>query len=288
MATSKKAYIKKALLIVAVSYLLFNIYQAAITTAFVVHFPLAVSRLSGFIVSSQPNLQVGLFVFQESSASIGVYLRLAAGAFAVYSAFLFNKGDQRYLKNAKRMLLLESLYFALLIPAGINQLVGYFISTGPFLNINAGISAFLMAFVIFPPLFILSRKLKEPLGNPSNVRLAGFAASMYLFGLWLKHAFVWIIAFSPSAQSGFPETAGSVNSWLTLLLAAVLLTAAWVTCKHRKTLFAFALNLTGAYVVVYLLVSVWVPLYFSFLPLIELWPVSMLILGAALLADSRK
>jgi hypothetical protein len=286
MDTAKKAHVKKALLIVAVSYLLYNIYQAAITTAFVVHFPLAISRLSSFIESSQPNLQVGLFVFQEASASVGVYLRLAAGAFAVYSAVLLIKGDQRYLKNAKKMVLLESLYFALLIPAGINQLVGYFISSGPFLDINAGISSFLQAFLIFPPLFILSRRLKQPLCDPSNMRLAGFAASMYLFGLWLKHGFIWIIAFSPSPQTGFPETVGFVDSWLALLLAAILMTAAWVTSKHRKTLFAASLIFVGGYFVVYLLVSVCLPLYFSFLPLIEFWLVSLPILAAAVLLDS--
>ena len=99
-------------------------------------------------------------MFQEVSASIGVYLRLAAGAFAVYSAFLLNKGDTRYLKSAKKALLLESLYFALLIPAAINQSVGFFISSGPFLDIKAGVSSLLQALLIFPPLFILSRRLK--------------------------------------------------------------------------------------------------------------------------------
>lgn len=288
MASPKKAYTKKALLLAAVSYLLYNIYQATITSLFVLHFPLAISRLSSFIVSSQPNLQVGLFMFQEISASIGVYLRLAAGAFAVYSAFLLLKNDKRFLKNAKKMLLLESLYFALLIPAGINQLVGYFISSGPFLNINAGVSALLQALLIFPPLFILSRRLKEPIGDASNVRLAGFAASMYLFGYWLKHGFIWLIAFYPSAQANPLEIVGFVNSWLTLLLAAILMTVAWVTCKHKKTFFAGALICVAVYFLIYLLVSVWLPLYFSFLPLTEFWLVSLLVLAVAVLHDLRK
>ena len=37
---------------------------------------------------------------------------------------------------------------------------------------------------------------------------------------------------------------------------------------------------------VYLLVSIWVPLYFSFLPLIEFWLVSLLVLAVAVLLDS--
>ena len=46
-------------------------------------------------------------------------------------------------------------------------------------------------------------------------------------------------------QAGLWETVGSVNSWLALLLAAILLTAAWVTCKHKKTFFAYVFNRCG-------------------------------------------
>jgi len=290
MNSSNKALIKKSLLIVTVSYLLYNIYQAAITTLFVVHFPTVITMVSNFIESSQPTLQVSMFLFQEASASIGVYLRLAAGIFAVYSAFLLLKSNKKYLSAAKKMLLLESLYFALLIPAGINQTVGFFISSGPFLDINAGISSLLQAFLIFPPLIILSRGLKEPLGSPSNLRLAGFAASMYLFGLWAKHGLIWIIALSsPAAQQvSLVELVGLVNSWFTLLLAAVIMTVAWVTLKQTKKLFGLALMVAGLYVLIYLLVSVFVPVYFSFLPLVEFWLVSLLVLGVSVLFYSEK
>ncbi len=287
MDSPSKALTKKALLIIAVSYLLYNIYQALITTMFVLHFPTAITQLSNFIESSQPFLQLGLFVFQESSASIGVYLRLAAGVFAVYSTILLLKGNKGYLNSAKKMLLLESLYFALLIPAAINQTVGYFISSGPFLNINAGISDWLQALLIFPPLFVLSRRLKEPVWGSSNLKLAGFAGSMYLFGLWVQHGFIWVIAFSQSTQT-LPAMVGLVNSWVTLLAAAIVWTLAWLTFKQEKPLFGVALILAGGYSLVYLLIAVWVPLYLAFLPLTEFWMVSWLVLGAAVLMDSHK
>ena len=288
MGSPSKALIKKSLLIVAVSYLLYNIYQAAITSMFVLHFPFAVARLSGFIQSSQPNLQLGLFVFQETSASIGVYLRLAAGVFAVYSAVLLLKGNKNYISATKKMLLLESLYFALLIPAGINQTVGYFISSGPFLDITAGISSWLQALLIFPPLYILSRRLKVPLGSPSNLRLAGFAVSMYILGLWAKHGLLWSIAFSsPNQQMSIAETVGFVNSWVTLLVAAMIMTVSWLSLKPKKTLFGAALIIAGSFFLIYMAVAVWVPLYFAFLPLTEFWMLSLLVLGAAVLLESK-
>jgi hypothetical protein len=288
MASPCKALIKKALLIVAVSFLLYNFYQAAITTMFVLHFPTAIGQLSNYIESSQPTLQVGLFAFQEASASVGIYLRLAAGILAVYSAVLLNKGNNKYLPAAKKMLLLESLYFALLIPAAINQFVGYFISSGPFLDINAGISALLQALLIFPPLFLLSRRLKEPLCNPSNLWLAGFAASMYFLGLWAKHGLLWSIAFSSQTQQiSIAETVGFVNSWVTLLLAAIIMTVSWLSLKHKKKLFGVALIFAGSYFLVYGLISIYVPLYFAFLPLTEFWMVSLLVLGAAVMLYSK-
>jgi len=98
------------------------------------------------------------------------------------------------------------------------------------------VSALLQALLIFPPLFILSRRLKEPLYSPPILKLAGFAASMYLFGLWVKHGLIWVIAFSPTdaQQAGLIETIGAVNSWLTLLVAAVVLTIAWLSYNRKK------------------------------------------------------
>jgi hypothetical protein len=86
----KAALPKKALLIVATSFLLYNIYQSTTTTIFVVHFPLVVEKLPQFIQSSQPTLQLALFLFQEIAGSVGSYLRLIGGNICVilcYSVF---------------------------------------------------------------------------------------------------------------------------------------------------------------------------------------------------------
>ena len=292
MDFNKKAFMKKALLIVATSFLLYNIYQTIITTIFVSHFPLVVIQLPRFIKSSQPSLQLTLFLLQEIAGSVGVYLRLIGGIFALNCVLLFFKKDAKYLEKLSRVLFFESLYFLLLIPAGINQIVGSIISSSAFLNIYAGVSCLLQTVLIFPPLFILSHKLKKPQCLPSILKWAGIAAPLYIFGFWVRHGLMWVYALSPlgTQQTGLIDTIGSVNSLLTLIVAAIVSTVAWLTFRQKKKLNIWlvgtAIVLVGVYFVIYAFVSVWVPIYLAFLPLTDFWMITLPILGIALLFDS--
>jgi len=64
------ALLKKALVVVAFSFLLYTLYQAITTTIFVSHFPTVIIQLPRFIKSSQPNLQLSLFLLQEIAGSV--------------------------------------------------------------------------------------------------------------------------------------------------------------------------------------------------------------------------
>jgi hypothetical protein len=286
---TKVNFVKIALLIVAAAFLLYNIYQAIITTIFVSHFPTIISQLPNFITSSQPSLQVGLFLLQEVAASAGSYLRLIGGIFAFNCAFLFFKKDPKYLVNLGRALLFESLYFLLLIPAGVNHVVGSTISSSAFLNIYTGISFLIQAVLIFPSLFLLSRKLGKPRDFPSITKWALMVAPLYVLGFWVKHGLMWIYAISPAGnpQTGLVEAVGLANSLFTLLVATIVTAGASSSFRQNKSankrLIGSALILIGVYFAVYTLVSVWVPVYWAFLPLTEFWMITVLILGAAVL-----
>jgi hypothetical protein len=141
--------LKKALVVVAFSFLLYTLYQAFTTTIFVSHFPTVIIQLPRFIKSSQPNLQLSLFLFQEIAGSVGSYLRLIGAVFALNCAILFFKKDPKYLQSLRRLFLFESLYFLLLFPAAINHLVGSVISSSAFLNSYTGFSCLLQAVLIF-------------------------------------------------------------------------------------------------------------------------------------------
>lgn len=294
MNLNKNLFTKVALLIVAISYLLYTLYQSFTTTLFLAHFPTVIVVLPQHITSSQPTLQLGLFLFQEIAGSIGGYLRLVASILAVTCAVLYFRNDAKYLARFRLVVLFESLYFLLLLPAAANHLLGSIFSTSDFLNFYTGVSTLLQAVLIFPPLFMLGNKLKPP-QNPTTVqKWACIAAPLYVLGFWVRHGLLWVYALSSSApmQGGLFEVFGFVTSWLTLLVAAVVTTVACLAFRQKKALnmrvVAAALVLVGVYFVLYDLVAVWLPVYRAFLPLTDFWMVTLPILGIALLLKYGK
>ena len=293
MNFNQAALTKKALLISVISFLLYTIYQAITSTIFVSHFPLLVSRLPNFITSTQPTLQLELFLFQEIAGAVGSYLRLIGAIFALNGAVLFFKNDAKFLQKLRFIFLFESLYFLLLIPAAINHLVGSIISSSLFLNFYTGISCLLQVVLIFPPLFMLSLKLRKSQNLLSILKWTSIAAPLYVFGFWVRHGLLWAYALSPLGpqQAGLIDFVGSVNSVLTLLVAAIVTTVASITFSQKKKstwLVGTAIILAGIYLVVYALVSVWIPIYLAFLPLTDFWMITLPILGIAVLLDSKK
>ncbi len=278
-----------AFLIVATAFLLYTLYQSTTTTIFVSHFPSVITQLPNFIQSSNPSLQLALFLFQEIAGSVGSYLRLIGAVFALNCAVLFFKKDDKCLGRLRLTVLFESLYFLLLFPAGINHLVGSTISSSTFLNFYTGISCLLQAAIIFPPLFMLSQKLRKPHDQPAILKWASLAAPLYVFGFWIRHGLFWVYALSPLAQGRFIEIVGSVNSLLTLLVATVVTIAVSVSFRKKKRtntlLVGSAIVLVGVYFVIYDLVAVWVSAYRDFLPLTDFWMVAMVILGVAILSS---
>lgn len=288
MNPQTNSFIKTALTVVAISFLLYTTYQAITTTLFVMHFPTVIKILPNFITSSQPQLQLALFLFQEIAGSVGSYLRLTAAILAVTSTILYLKNNPKYLQKFRLVLLFESLYFLLLLPAAANHLIGSAISTSAFLNFYTGVSVLLQALLIFPALFLLSQKLKHPQDTISIFKWVAIAAPLYAFGFWVRHGLLWVYALSSQAppQAGFPQTIGFVNSWLTLFVAALVTTFIcldfWRHKKPNLPLVATAISLMGIYFVIYDLVSVWVPVYLDFLPLTDFWMLTLPILGVAI------
>jgi hypothetical protein len=289
----KVALLKKALLIVAFSFLLYTLYQAITTTIFVSHFSSVITRLHHFIKSSQPDLQLSLFLFQEVAGSVGSYLRLVGAIFALNCALLFFKKDPKYLEKLAKVFLFESLYFLLLFPAAINHLVGSVISSSEFLNFYTGVSCLLQTVLLFPALFILSRKLKNTQDLASTLKVAGVIAPLYVVGFWVRHGLLWVYAILPLETQRWSlfGTVGFANSLLTLLAAAVVCTIVCFTYRRKRKLYIFfagtAITLVGFYFAIYDLVSVWDPIYRAYLPLTDFWMITLLVVGVVVQVDSR-
>jgi hypothetical protein len=280
-------FFKAALIVVAASFLFYTIYQSITTTIFVLNFPTVIKVLPTKIESSNPTLQLGLFLFQETAGSIGGYFRLAGAILAISGAVLYFRGTAKYLARFRLVVLFESLYFLLLLPAAVNHLIGSTISTSAFLNFYTGISTLLQALLIFPPLFMLSRKLKNPQNIQSIQKWACIAAPLYVLGFWVRHALFWVYALSSGAppQTGVFEAVGFVDSCLTLLVASLFTVVICFKFMQKKQLnlrlISVDVVLVGAYFAVYDLVAVWLPSYRAFLPLTDFWMVTLPILGIA-------
>ena len=300
MTLNKVAFLKKALLFVSIIFLLYTIYHAIVTTIFLYNFiprigqlPEAIQVPENFTSSTFPWT---LLLMQEFASSIGIYLRLFGGIFGFCSAYLFNKNDSRYLDRFSKVLLFESLYFVLFIPSGINHVILSFSEfTFAGFNIYTGASFLLQGFLLFPLLFLLSRKLKKNKGSINLLRWIGVVGPMYVFGIWIKHAFFWFFALSQlGSQSGsLLETIGAVNSLLTLLVAGLVSVFACLplirkTKKINLSLIGAALVFIGVHFAIYLIISIWVPVYLSFLHLTEVWLVSLLIPGFVVLLNAKQ
>lgn len=296
MSINKLAILKKALLFVSIIYLLYTLYHAIFSTIFLYYFipnigqfPAAIQVPDNFVSSTFPWT---LLIIQEFASSIGIYLRFLGGVLAVSSAYQFIKNDNRYISKFSKVLIFEALYFGLFIPSGINHIVLSFSEfTFAGFNLYTGASFLLQGLIIFPVLFILSRKLK---GNKDsvNLRWIGIASSLYVFGIWIKHAFFWFFALSMTTTTTLYETLGMINSILTLLVAGLISLYAVIplirkTKKINSRIIGTSMTIIGIHFAIYFIVSIWVPIYSSFLTLTEFWLVSLLIPGIIALLDTK-
>ncbi|HUK84245.1 MAG TPA: hypothetical protein VLU95_00135, partial [Candidatus Acidoferrum sp.] len=150
MHVNKDRFTRTAVLIVALAFLIYNVYQAIIVTFFISHFPLIAQRLPSVIASKNMHLQVTLFLTQELTGSVGAYLRLAGALLATNFALNFYGNKPTYLKTLGKAVLFESLYFLMFVPVVVNQFVGSVISTSLYLNFYTGLSYLLQIIIVCP------------------------------------------------------------------------------------------------------------------------------------------
>jgi len=296
MSLNKIAFLKKALLFVSIIYLLYTLYHAIFSTIFLYNFipnigqlPDSIQVPENFVSSTFPWT---LIIIQEFASSIGIYLRFFGGVLAVSSAYLFSMNDSRYINRFSKVLIFESLYFVLFIPSGIHFIILSF-SEFAFVGFNlyTGVSFLLQGLIIFPTLFLLSRKLKAN-KKGINLRVIGIAAPLYVFGIWIKHAFFWFFILSMTTTTLF-ENVGMINSIFTLLIATLISLYAVTplihnTKKINSRIVGTSLTVIGIHFVIYFIVSIWVPIYSSYLYLTEFWMISLLIPGLIVLLNTRK
>ena len=281
-------YLKICLLIVAASFLAFSIYWA-VKTPFLLYdligfFSLPIFRNSPM---SQP-FSFLLIIFQEFAAAIGLSVNLIAAILAFQCTILYMKNDKKWLKTLGRAFISEAFFFILFIPTSIHHIVGAVLSMMG-TDIFVGLSYLLQVLLIVPPFIMLGNNLKKPQNHTSIQKWVSVAAPLFVLGFWFKYLFLWVDTLSPFGpqQATLMSTVGAANSLLTLLIACIVTALAclgfYQKKKVNKWLSGFAIILFGSYFIIYDLVSIWVPVYGSFLYVTDFWMVTLPIMGAAIL-----
>jgi hypothetical protein len=135
----------------------------------------------------------------------------------------------------------------------------------------------------------LGLRLRRPQNYASISKWVGIVASLSVFGFWSYSSLLWVYALLPLGpkQANLMSTIGAVNSLLTLLVAGIVTTLTFLKFNQKKILdkrlASGAVILLGSYAAIYSLVSIWIPIYFSFIKLTEIWMIIFPILGVAIL-----
>jgi hypothetical protein len=281
-------YLKVCLLTVAVSFLAYSIYWAAITP-FSTYGVLTFIETPAFQNSAMNTpLEVQLVLFQEVSAAIGYITNLIAAVLALKSIIHYIKNDQKLQSTLGWTLIVEAVFFLLFIPTTLHHMGGAIISMEGAVFF-VGLSYLLQALLIVPPFMILGSKLRNKQSQAAIKKWACIAAPLFVLAFWCKYLFLWIDTLSPMGpqQATIASTVGVVNSWITLLFAGVLTTFAcssyYKTEKMNKWLVGIALIVFGGHFIFYDLVSIWVLVYIWFFYVTDIWMITLSILGIAIL-----
>ena len=136
---------------------------------------------------------------------------------------------------------------------------------------------------------MLSHNIRKPQNLASILKWIAIGAPSVVLGFWFKYLFLWIDTLSPlgAKEADLASIVGGVNSFVTLLIAFIITSLACLVLYRKRRVntrsVGIGLILFGSYFIIYDLVSIWVPIYRSFLYLTDFWMIVLPILGLAVL-----
>lgn len=286
--------LKISVLVVALSFLIYHIYWAIQEVFFFIYITEILFNPATIDIALLQFENLYLLAFQEYASITGYFLILIGGIFGLQSAVMFMKNDKNYRKKLGLAFIFTSLFYILLLPSSLRHFAGVATisqntNISNFYSIYVAFSTLLQALLIGMPLFVLGYKLIKSQNQVLILRWTSIAAPLCVFGFWAYAFLLWIYALLPlgPAEASLMSTIGAVNSILILLIAGIITAIVCVDFNRKKVfnkgLAGVAIILIGIYYLVYVFVSIWVPIYFSFMQLTEIWLIVSPILGIVLL-----
>jgi hypothetical protein len=230
-------------------------------------------------------------VISEFSGDVGLFLRFAGACFFVaFTVILWIKGNFQ-LSILRKTIILEAVFYMFNIPFDINLLTRPPIdSYSQTLFRETAVSYILQMLLISTTLILLYTKMRKPNVERTELfRYGALAVTAYAFSLWVKHFFFNIYAL-PISFSNPVLLTSFLNSTLTILTAALITMVTLLpvirgkTTNFNQTAFGVGLTLIGVYFIIYLILCTLNATIHAFLPLIELWAITLSVLGVAFIA----
>ena len=279
--------LKISLLIIATSFLVYSIYWTVFSVFWVYNITINITSVMQVLNIVIP-LQQTLIIIQEYAASAGYFLAFIGAIFATQSTIQFIKKQEKYRDNLSKALFFEAFFFLMLLPSSIQHFLG-FVFSWTYVDVYVGLSFLLQALLIALPFLILRRNIKKPRNQDLILKWIKIGVPLVVLGFWFKYSFLWLYALSPldTNQANLASIIGAVNSFVTLLIAFIITSLTCIVLYRKRrvntSLVGIGLILFGSYFVIYDLVSIWVPVYQSFLYLTDFWMAVLPILGIAAL-----
>ncbi len=232
------------------------------------------------------NMASLMWLSSELTGEVGVILRfVGACLFLAFAAILLFKKTFS-MSLLRKGVLLEGIYYLFNLPFIFYLLLGMGSSTA---SLGAALSYAGQLLIVTPIFLKLYLTLRKPNTEPKQVaQWIALAIIAFTFALWVKHFGLALYALPPFSWGDGVLMVGFVNSALTLLVAGLVMIAAfWSTIKKqgifKNRLFGVALILMGVYAAVFLIVCVLSPDYAVWVSLVDWWIIIMPVLGISLL-----
>jgi hypothetical protein len=275
------------ILTVAVAFFLFELYL--LINSFQADCQIC-QRVSFIVARSGLSWPPILWLSSELIGEVGLIIRFTGAIFFLGFAVTLLLKKKFALSHLRKAVFLEAAQYLFFIPFLIYLFILTNASTTNYLAATSYCIQLLLIFPVFMVLFVKLRK--SNLDSAVLFKWSSIAVVCFTFALWAKHFIFAFYALPLSFQNPF-LLLGFLNSTLTMLVGAALLLFAlkpMLTGKGvvNSKIVGAALCCLGAYFVVYLLISAVNSTYLSFVTLIELWGLSLLVLGLGFVKQKIK
>jgi len=235
----------------------------------------------------------------ELIGEVGVILRFIGACFFLAFTYSLIKKKVVSWSLLKKVVLLEGIYYLFNIP-----FITYLIaraqtsvdaSSEAILTYYGAAASYAAQLLFVTPIFLIfySKLRNDSVDQSEITKWITLGVTSFIFGLWIKHFMLAVYAIGINFSSA-SHVVGSLNSVFTLLIAAIILIAAFLPLFKKTTktynvkVLGVAFFATGLYTTIYLAVALVNEQYMNWLSLIDWWTIISIVLGLGFIVHRQE